>query len=390
MDSPITLGIVTTHPIQYQAPLFRELADRERLEVVVFFRRLPDPEKQGEGFGTAFSWDLPLLDGYTWRVLASGDSGNTKAPTFATFGEAYQAVDVMLIHGWQSPYMWRAWARGLFANTPLLVRGESNAMRSRPLPIQLVHRLYLKPFQRYLYIGESNKQFYREAGVSEDVLYPARYCIENERFDADRKQLQTQRDKLRRDLGIASDAVCFIFCGKFTAVKRTRDIALAFRRVSERTDWAVHLLMVGDGALRKEAEEVLAGLEDTTTFTGFMNQTEISQAYTAADVMVLASDWETWGLVVNEGMVFQLPAIVSDRVGGGPDLIKDRETGYIFPFGNVDVLADKMIRLAKSPKRARKMGEAARDLVLSTYGVKHAADGIEKAAQDISDLHKVK
>ena len=388
MDSPLTLGVITTHPIQYQAPLFRELSRREGLDVIVFFHQLPDPKKQGEGFGTAFTWDLPLLEGYTWKVLASGDSDREGAPTFASFGEAYRAVDVMVIHGWQSPYMWRAWARGLFASTPLLVRGESNAMRTRPLPVQMLHHWYLKPFQRYLYIGESNKQFYREAGVDEEALVPARYCIENERFDSDWHALKPRRRTIREQFGIDEDATCFVFCGKFIDKKRPGDAVTAFLRALSHTDAAAHLLMVGDGELRTTVEAKVPD-DAPVTFTGFLNQTEIGEAYTAADVMVLPSDYgETWGLVLNEGMIFEMSALVSDRVGSTPDLITEGKTGYTFPFGDIDALAKQMVQMAEHPENVQLMGQNARNRILTTYTIQRAADGIEQAAHDVCKTHK--
>ena len=148
------------------------------------------------------------------------------------------------------------------------------------------------------------------------------------------------------------------------------------------TDHSMHLLMVGDGELRSKAEE-LAPAEAPVTFTGFLNQTEIGDAYAAADMLVLPSDYgETWGLVVNEGMVFELPAIVSDRVGCGPDLIDEGTTGRTVPFGNVEELASTIKQMARHPERVRKMGQNARDRVMSEYTIEKTVNGIVKAALD--------
>jgi glycosyltransferase involved in cell wall biosynthesis len=380
----MTVGIVTTHPIQYQVPLFRELHSRSSIDVFVYYRRIPSRKEQGKGFGTSFKWDLPLLQGYPWAVLQgqTEQSGNGTAQTFEGFAEAYREVDVMLIHGWNTAYMRRAWWRGLRENVPLLVRGESNSKKPRPWYVRAIHRLYLRPFDRYLYIGQSNKQFYRQAGVSEEVLYPALYCVENERFDEDWHVRKDSRTALREELGINEDAVCFLFCGKFIDKKRPTDVVQAFVRGWQSTDQPIHLLMVGDGELRSEAEE-LAPTKAPVTFTGFLNQTEIGDAYTAADMLVLPSDYgETWGLVVNEGMVFDLPAIVSDRVGCGPDLIEEGETGQTVPFGEVGALASTMEEMAAHPDRVREMGLKARDRVMSEYTIEKAVDGIVEAALD--------
>lgn len=385
----MTIGVITTHPIQYQVPLFRELTSRDSVDVSVFYGRIPNVEEQGEDFGTSFTWDLPLLEGYPWSVQANGirRNGDAEANTFDGIGEAYREVDVMLIHGWQSAYMRRGWWSGIWSDVPLLVRGDSNSMKPRLWAIRHLHRLYLRPFEAYLYVGKSNRRFYEEAGIPSTSLYFSPRCVENRRFDNDRERLEESREDLRAEMGTEESATCFLFCGKFIEKKRPTDVVAAFEAARRETDAAMHLLMVGDGVLHDAAKERAAD-GAPVTFTGFLNQTEIGEAYAAADVLVLPSNYgETWGLVVNEGMIFECPAIVSDRVGCGPDLIREGETGYTVPFADTDALADRMVRMAEHPEKTRKMGAQARELVMSEYTIERAADGIVHAARDAYEEH---
>ena len=92
-------------------------------------------------------------------------------------------------------------------------------------------------------------------------------------------------------------------------------------------------------------------------FTGFLNQSQITEAYVASDALVLPSDGgETWGLVVNEAMACGRPCIVSDRVGCGPDLVIPQKTGSIFLLGDVGALANSMLEFAGNPERMIAMG----------------------------------
>jgi len=382
MNENVTIGVFTTHPIQYQVPLFREISGRDRVGLSVFYARIPDVEAQGKGFGTSFAWDVPLLQGYSWRV----QEGNVERgaieeeSTFSSISEAYREVDVMLIHGWQSTYMRRAWWKGIWEDVPLLVRGDSNSMKPRPWYVHLLHRLYLRPFDAYLYVGNANRQLYTDSGVSTEALYYAPRCVENDRFDKDWKEKRKEQTTLRSNLGIEKSALCFLFCGKFISKKRPTDVVEAFMKAWQTSDSPMHLLMVGDGTLRDKLEN-LAPEEAPITFTGFLNQTEIGAAYAAADALVLPSNYgETWGLVVNEGMIFECPAIVSDRVGCGPDLIEEGETGHTIPFRDVKALARTMNQMASRPARVAEMGKNARELVLSEYTIEKAADGIVEAA----------
>ena len=118
------------------------------------------------------------------------------------------------------------------------------------------------------------------------------------------------------------------------------------------------------------------------SFAGFLNQTEMPAAYVATDCLVLPSDYgETWGLVVNEAMACGKPALVSDRVGCGPDLITPGETGALFPFGDVPALAAQITALAANPPALVRMGQQARLRVMDGYSVQRAVSGVLDAVR---------
>jgi glycosyltransferase involved in cell wall biosynthesis len=145
----------------------------------------------------------------------------------------------------------------------------------------------------------------------------------------------------------------------------------------------VTLLFAGSGELTQAIAERAAALSVPAFFTGFLNQTELWRAYVPADAFVLPStDRETWGLVTNEAMLFGLPVIVSDRVGCGPDLVRDGVTGYCFA-GGADALADAMERLVRDPAAARAMGVAGRRRVLEHYSMPTATAGLKAALAGI-------
>jgi glycosyltransferase involved in cell wall biosynthesis len=97
---------------------------------------------------------------------------------------------------------------------------------------------------------------------------------------------------------------------------------------------------------------------------GFLNQSEISQAYEAADVFALASGWdETWGLVVNEAMNFGLPVVVSDKVGCAVDLVAHGENGYVFPNDRPDELAQYLTSLITDPTRRESFGRRSAEII---------------------------
>jgi glycosyltransferase involved in cell wall biosynthesis len=153
----------------------------------------------------------------------------------------------------------------------------------------------------------------------------------------------------------------------------------ALRRIPSRDRLA--LLIVGDGELRGQVEAAARPLlGDRLHMLGFVNQSQLGRYYRAADVLVLPSNYETWGLVVNEGMQFGVPAVVSSKVGCHRDLILDGRTGMVFENGNAAALAGCLQRFCDEPGLAARLGARAREHV-AAYSTEASAAGIRRALE---------
>jgi glycosyltransferase involved in cell wall biosynthesis len=120
------------------------------------------------------------------------------------------------------------------------------------------------------------------------------------------------------------------------------------------------------------------------TFTGFLNQSRVVEAYAAADCLVLPSDaGETWGLVVNEAMACGRPALVSDQAGCAADLIVQGRTGAVFPCGDVAALAALLREWSADAGRCVRAGEEARARVAG-YGVEEVVSGVLSALRFVT------
>jgi glycosyltransferase involved in cell wall biosynthesis len=288
--------------------------------------------------------------------------------------------DLILLTGWHAWPLLQVLFAAWWAGIPVIMRGESNGLRGRRWPTRAFHRVLLGRCAAFLAIGRANRDFYRSYGVADKCMFDAPYFVDNVRFSESAAQYRPIRAQLRQRWGIAADAVCFCYAGKLEPKKRILDVLAAVPVAAAQFGGRLHLLVVGTGELLARAQAYASEHRLPVTFTGFLNQTEIPEAYIASDCLVLASDYgETWGLVVNEAMVCGLPAIVSDRVGSVPDLVNDGQTGLIFPFGDVPSLAARMLELATDTARMKRMGEAARERVLAQYCVAKAVSGTLEA-----------
>jgi glycosyltransferase involved in cell wall biosynthesis len=377
----LRLGVLATHPIQYQVPWFRALAAERSLDLTVFYCLLPNPRQQGVDFGVEFEWDVPLLDGYQYKVL----SNVAAAPSLSTFagcdtpaiGDAVDPCDAFIVNGWGTKSALQALWACRTRRVPCIVRGESNAFRPRAWPRRMAHRLLLRQYAACLSIGKANTAFYRGNGVPESKLFSGPYCVDNGWFADRAAALESDRNALRDRLRVPRSSYLLLFCAKFVEKKRPFDLleALASAVQEPPRGRPLHLLMVGDGELRQRCEAIARERALPVSFSGFLNQQEIVAAYVAADCLVLPSDaGETWGLVVNEAMACGRPAIVSDRVGCHPDLVEPGVTGAVFPCGSVPAFAAALRECASDPEKSLAMGRNARGRV-AQYSVQKLVAG---------------
>jgi glycosyltransferase involved in cell wall biosynthesis len=381
-ERPFRLTVVETHPIQYKAPLFRKMAAHPALELKVLYAMVPEPAQQGSGFGVSFAWDIPLLEGYRYEVLENV----AKRPSVADFlgcdTPGFRArwrderPDAVLVNGWVTKTCLQAlWAcRRL--GIPCLVRGEANLLRPRAVWKHVLHRLLLRHYDAFLAIGSANREFYRFHHCPAPRIFWAPYAVDNAFFVEQARARTGRRNELRREFGVRPGAVAFLFAGKLESKKHPTDIFKAAMGLPADLSARIHIIMAGDGPLRRECERLASEWGGSVCFTGFLNQTRLPDAYAAADVLVLPSDaGETWGLVVNEAMASGLPVIVSDRVGCQADLVEEGHTGSVFPCSDVAELGRKMVRMATDDALRQRMGAHARERI-GAYSFESVTEGL--------------
>ncbi len=350
------LAILTSHPIQYQAPLWRALAADGRVPFEVWFLTPHgvQPTRDVE-FGHTFAWDEDLLSGYRHHFVPVCEGWSLdrfrgvrpRRPWSKLLDE--RGVTTLWVEGWRFDTLWQAIGHAQDTGRRVWLRGESSdlipeAWHARWWKRPLLRRLFAH-IDAFLTIGSANRRFYHRYGVPESRLHPAPYSVDNDGWSAVVNARGSRRAELRARWGIAPEARCLLFAGKLTPRKRPLDLIAAATRLP-RSLGPLHLLFAGEGELRDVLAEALKQPgAPPATLAGFLNLSQMPDAYAAADALVLPSDHETWGLAVNEALASGLPVVVSDRCGCAADLVAPVEPSLIFRSGDVEDLSRALRRL---------------------------------------------
>lgn len=380
------IAILSSHPIQYQAPLFRSLAERPGVRFTALFCHdhgigpSHDPE-----FGQSIQFDTPLLEGYEHRFLPN----LAPRPSIRRTGMFNPAIlpallggefDALIVHGYTSPTSVLGLA-GPRRRTRVMFRGESNLVLKRSAARRATKQLFLRAlFSRidhFLSIGTLNTKYLEHYGVDPARITVAPYSVDNDYFYEASAAARANPALVRRQFGIPEDGVVFVSSGKLIPRKRPLDLVRAFATSTARTNSS--LVYVGDGVLRNEVERTAhdLGVGNRVVVLGFRNQSELPAIYGAGDVLLLASESETWGLVVNEGMAAGLAPVVSDCVGAGPDLVP---RGHIFPSGDLHCLRSLLDRLAGDQGTLDEAKHQA-SRQISNWGITETVEGMLKGVE---------
>ena len=384
------LGVLTSHPIQYQAPLFRALS--ERVDLHVHFAHRASGDNQAEaGFGVGFDWDVDLTSGYANSFLRN----IAKRPSISRFDgcdtpEVVRCIaaggyDAFLVFGWHLKAYLQAARACRRLGVPVLARTDSHLEAPRSLAKRaikaLLYPFFLRRFDAFLPTGSRAGDYLLRYGISADRIFVVPYCVDVERF---RRQAAVarhhKRQAVRAGWGVNPGERVLLFVGKLIECKRPADLLSAVRRLAQ-LGVSARAVFVGAGRLEADLKRQAEGQGVPAHFAGFKNQTEMPAIYAAADVMVLPSESETWGLSVNEAFACGLPAVVSDAVGCTPDMIDEGLTGSVFRVGDVAGLATAVLGLASDGR------EAARSAALAEksaqYSPARSADAVVEAMRGL-------
>ena len=361
---------IGSHPVQYMAPLLCRMALHPQLDLSVAYCTLRGAQPAHDpGFNTTVKWDIPLLEGYLWQEVPNRGSGAesfwglynpglSKLISAGKFDAVLCYLSYLCASFWISYFAARrsgsAFIFGTDASSLVPRSGGSWKIRLKSLYWPILFFLA----DQVIVPSTASRDLMLSLHIPSERVTLTPYSVENEWWMAQSEKID--REAIRANWGATPQTSVILFCAKLQPWKRPRDLLRAF--VQAKLSDAL-LVYVGEGAQRQELEREAksSGVSEHVRFLGFMNQSQLPAVYTAADLMVLPSEYEPFAVVVNEASCCGCPVVASDHVGAARDLIAPVDPGLIYPCGDVAALSALLSELCGNRERLRERGIAAKN-----------------------------
>jgi 1,2-diacylglycerol 3-alpha-glucosyltransferase len=352
------LTLITEIISPYRIPLFNALAQTGKVDLHVIFLAETDPVlRQWLVYREEIRFSYQVLP--SWRSHIGGY--NALINTGITGALRAARPDVILCGGYNYLAFWQAlvWAR--IHAAPFFLWSESNVQDQRPgyAWVELLKSAFLRRCSGFVVPGRSAAEYLRVHKIKDDFIFTAVNAVDNDFFSASAASARTQAARWRTELGLPQRY--FLFVGRLVREKGVFELLSAYAKLDSSLRDQVGLVFAGDGVSRPTLEQEAASVaRGMVRFLGFAQREHLAVYYALAEMLILPTYSDPWGLVVNEAMACGLPVIVSRAAGCAEDLVTENWNGLLVEPGAVMPLSSAMDTLARNADLSGSMGTNSR------------------------------
>jgi glycosyltransferase involved in cell wall biosynthesis len=349
------LVILTEIISPYRIPLFNSLAQQPEVDLHVIFLAETDPAlRQWQVYKDEIRFSYQVLP--SWRKRFG--KYNFLLNSGVASALAKSIPDVILCGGYNYAASWQSllWAR--LHGIPFYLWSESNAkdLRRGHAVVEFLKSHFLRRCSGFIVPGVAAQEYLQaDKRINGEVIFRAPNAVDNELFAA-------AADSARRDAATHRRTIVlprhyFLFAGRLVREKGVFELLSAYAKLDESIRQQVGLVFVGDGVSRRQLEQQAASISPgVIRFAGFAQREQLAIYYALAEILVLPTYADTWGLVVNEAMACGLPVILSRAAGCATELVRDNWNGLLVLPRDVSSLTLAMQTLAAQPDLCATMG----------------------------------
>ena len=370
------LIILTEIISPYRIPLFNALAGHPGVDLHVIFLAETDPDlRQWRVYKDEIKFSYQVLRSWRKRLGRYNCLLNRGVNTALSAA----APEVVLCGGYNYVASWQALRWSRIHHVPFFLWSESNEqdIRQGHFPVEFLKRSFIRRCSGFVVPGRSAAEYLRTHQVQDRAIFIAPNAVDNQLFTSAAAIVRQNAELQRRERSLPERY--FLFVGRLVGEKGVFELLSAYAKLDERTRQEVGLVLAGEGAARPQLEAAASAISPRMIkFCGFAHREELSAYYALADMLILPTYTDPWGLVVNEAMACGLPVILSRAAGCAADLVRENWNGLLIPPRDVLSLAAAMQTLARQPELCATMGANSTQHI-SHYSPKEWSIGIARA-----------
>jgi len=369
------------------------MAQHPQLDISTVYCRLRgakagmDPE-----FGANIQWDIPLLDGYPWVEIPN--KGTDSEGFWGLYNPGLWKFvregnfDAVFCHtGYIRASFWITYLACKLSRSAFLFGTDATSLAPRDSsrwkgPVKhLFWPLLYRLASQALAPSSGTYDLLLSLGIPRERVTRVPFVVDNDWWVA--QSSLVDREAVRASWGASPNTSVILFCAKLQPWKRPHDLLQAFAQAKVANSLLVY---AGDGPLREslQSEAGRLGCSGKVRFLGFVNQSQLPACYTGADLLVLPSEYEPFGLVVNEAMLCGCMAAASDQVGAGRDLISPVDPSFIYTCGDITALAMLLGRALSDPSQLARLRAAAGERMKTWSPREYIAATVEAVQRAVS------
>ena len=357
------LAILSTHPIQYNAPLFRRMAEQADWNVHVFFSRTLKQVSYDPDFQREVVWDTPLTEGYAHSHLDAAAFSGVDALIQGI--EAFQPT-ALLVYGWNFPGH-RQVMRAFHGRIPIGFRGDSHLLNPMPIYWRWIRKAVLRRVYRHVdlafSVGTANTAYFRWSGIPKANIAVAPHAVDNafwQKDDAERQQAAGQWKANGH-----SETAPSRFC-RAEPLKQVGRVIKAFKQVSSSSS--------GHRRNCRMKPRFATKLQCIPASTSWALSTRAAAVFLSHAVGSPFPRPAKRGACPNEALACGTRCMVSDRVGCGTDLFRDPNLGAIVAWDQPTEWAPVLDTMLDHPY----LEDQSLDAFVKTYSYQAMMDALPK------------
>lgn len=363
----------------YRIPVFNEIAEDTRDRFLVLFFGESEGRRQWKIYKEKIKFHYEVLP----HLLFQRENST---PYFFNPTLFYKLIkcspEIIIAGGYHHPSFLLAILYIKLFRRKIILWCESNKYDYRsnhPLK-EIYKRWFVKNCSGYIVPGKASFEYLISLGAKVERIYLAPNAVDNDYFSRACLKYRETKEMFKQNKGYPQKIILYV--GRIIEQKGISDLLKAFQILSAlQSD--LGLVFVGNGQQARYRNFCKTNRIKNIFFEGFVHQEDLPSYYAIADVFVLPTHSDPWGLVLNEAMASSLPVISSDAAGAAVDLIINEENGYIFKRGNIQQLTSCLKGILNDEQKKARMGQNALNII-KNYSPLRCAQGFLKAIKEMS------